>query len=125
MYLKENDSISQTMNFNGNSAEIVMRFKDTLGKTKVTWKANGIMNFMFKISSVFKGDASQVFGAMYEKNLANLGKTIDYEMNTYKIKVEGSVKKSGTYYLKQTITSKISNVPNNLRIMIPNMFHFL
>ncbi len=119
-----NKSLHQKMNYDGTDANVSWEFKDTLGGTKVTWKANGIMNFMFKISSVFKGDASQVFGAMYEKSLANLGKTIDYEMNTYKIKVEGSVKKSGTFYLKQTITSKISNVPNNLRILIPNMFHF-
>lgn len=119
-----NKSLYQKMNYDGTNATVSWEFKDTLGGTKVTWRAKGIMSFIFKVSSVFQGGATQVFGAMYEKSLANLGKTIEYEMNTYKIKIDGSVKKSGTFYLKQTITSKISNVPNNLRIMIPNMIHF-
>jgi effector-binding domain-containing protein len=119
-----NKSIHQKMNYDGTNATVLWEFKDTLGGTKITWRTKGIMSFMYKVSSVFNGGVSQVFGAMYEKSLANLGKTIDYEMNTYKIKVDGSVKKSGTFYLKQTITSKISNVPNNLRIMIPNMMRF-
>ena len=54
---KENDSIFQKMNFNGNSADVVMSFKDTLGKTKVTWKAKGKMGFLFKVLTAFNGGA--------------------------------------------------------------------
>ena len=113
-----NQFIRQKMNSSGTVAAVSWNFKDTVGGTKVTWKIKGIMSFSFKASSIFYGGASKVFGAMYEKSLANLGKTIDYEMRTYKIKVDGPVKKAGTFYLKQTITSKISNVPYNLRIQI-------
>ena len=119
-----NRVIRQKMNYSGTEGIVYWKFKDTLGGTKVSWRVKGIMSFRFKVNSIFTGGAGQVFGAVYEKSLANLGKTIDYEMNTYKIKVDGAVKKSGTYYLKQTITSKISNVPSNLRILIPRMIHF-
>ena len=119
-----NQFIGQKMNYSGTEAVVSWKFKDTIGGTKVTWKAKGVMNFGLKVNTIFSGGASQVFGSMYEKSLANLGKTIDYEMRTYKIKVNGSTKKSGTFYVSQTITSKISNVPNNLRILIPRMTNF-
>ncbi len=118
------DSIHQKMNFNGSLSDVKWVFKDTLGGTKVTWSSKGTMNFGFKIYAVFNGGVERVIGSMYEKSLANLDKTLDYEIHTYKVKVIGLVRKLGTFYLKQTIISKISNVPLNLRIMIPNMIHF-
>ncbi len=119
-----NQLIRQKMNYNGTEGIVNWTFKDTTGGTKVTWRVKGVMNFSFKVNSILSDGASQVFGSMYEKSLANLGKTIDYEMNTYKIKVNGATKKSGTFYLSQTITSKISNVSNNLRILIPRLMQF-
>lgn len=119
-----NQFIRQKMNYNGTEALVYWTFKDTISGTKVTWRVKGVMNFSFKVNSIFSGGASQVFGSMYEKSLANLGKTIDYEMKTYKIKVNGATKKAGTFYISQTITSKISNVSNNLRILIPRMINF-
>ena len=122
--VKENTSIKQKMNFNGSVSDVYWTFKDTVGGTKVTWNSKGSMNFGFKIFSFFKGGADKVIGNMYEKSLVNLDKTLDYELNTYSIKVVGSVQKLGCFYLRQTITSKISNVPKNLRIMIPKLIHF-
>ena len=119
-----NQFIRQKMNYSGTEGIVNWEFKDTIGGTKVSWRVKGIMSFGFKVSSIFSGGAEQVFGSTYEKSLANLGKTIDYEMSTYKIKVNGATKKSGTFYINQTITSKISNVSNNLRILIPRMIHF-
>lgn len=89
--LKENDSIAQKINFNGNVATISMRFKDTLGGTKVSWKAEGKMGFLFKVSTVFSGGASKVFGLIFEKSLENLDKKLDYEINTYTIKENGLI----------------------------------
>lgn len=119
-----NDYIRQKMNFNGSLSDVYWTFKDTLGGTKVTWRSKGRMGFAFKVYSVFNGGVSKVIGNMYEKSLANLDKTLDYEIHTYKVKVNGVVRKLGAFYLKQTINSKISSVPYNLRIMIPNMIHF-
>ncbi|HMK06075.1 MAG TPA: GyrI-like domain-containing protein [Flavobacterium sp.] len=120
----DNQSLHQKMNYNGSESDVYWTFKDTLGKTKVTWRSKGHMGFMFKIYSVFQGGADKVIGNMYEKSLANLDKTLDYELNTYNIKVNGVVQKLGGFYMKQTITSKISNVPLNLRIMIPRLINF-
>lgn len=122
--VKENESIHQKMDFNGSLSDVYWTFKDTIGGTKVTWRSKGTMNFGFKIYSAFQGGPDNVIGKMYEKSLSNLYKTIDYELNTYSIKVIGPVKKLGCFYLRQTINSKISNVPKNLRIMIPKLIHF-
>ena len=89
LYAKVNDSILQTMNFNGNSSEVFMSFKDTLKGTKVTWKAKGKMSFMYKIMNTFNGGAQKVIGLMFEKSLTNLDRKLDYEINTYSIKVNG------------------------------------
>lgn len=120
----ENQSISQKMNYSGSLSDVFWTFKDTLDGTKVTWRSKGTMSFGFKIYSAFQGGADNVIGTMYEKSLANLDKTLVYELKTYSIKVNGVIQKLGCYYMKQTITSKISNVTKNLRIMIPNMIHF-
>jgi effector-binding domain-containing protein len=120
----DNQSISQKMNYSGSLSDVFWTFKDTLGGTKVTWRSKGTMSFGFKIYCAFQGGADNVIGTMYEKSLANLDKTLVYELKTYSIKVNGVIQKLGCYYMKQTITSKISNVTKNLRIMIPNMIHF-
>ncbi len=122
--LKDSDFIKQKLNLNGTESESYWTFKDTVGGTKITWRAKGTMSFRFKINSLFKGGASEAFRSIQEKSLANLDKTLVYEINTYKIKIDGIVKKTGTFYLKQTITSKISKIPYNLRIMIPQMIRF-
>ena len=120
----ENSSIYQKMNFNGADANVYWTFKDTVGGTKVSWRAKGVMNFGFKIYSAFNGGVDHIIGNMYEKSLINLGKTLVYELNTYNIQVNGMVKKMGSIYLKQTITSTIANVPRNLRVLIPRMVNF-
>jgi effector-binding domain-containing protein len=122
--LKENESIHQKMDFNGSISDVYWTFKDTLGGTKVTWRSKGVLNFGFKMYSAFHGGPDNVIGSMYEKSLANLDKTLDYEINTYTIKVNGVVQKLGCFYLQQTINSKISNVSKNLHIMIPKMINF-
>lgn len=122
--VRENESISQKMNFKGSAANVQWTFKDTVGGTKVTWRSKGQMGFNFKIHSVFQGGADRVIGNMFEKSLAHLDKTLGYELKTYNIKVNGIVQKIGGYYLQQTITSKISDVPKNLRIMMSRLVHF-
>lgn len=122
--VNENKSIHQKMNFNGSDSDVHWTFKDTVGGTKVTWEAKGKMDFSFKIYSAFNGGVDQIIGNMYEKSLINLEKTLVYELNTYNIQVNGIVKKMGSIYLKQTITTTIANVPRNLRVLIPRMVNF-
>ncbi len=111
--IKEYDSILQKINFNGNSAIAYMSFKDTVGGTKVTWKAKGKMGFLFKVITFFNGGAVKLFGTMFEKSLVNLDKKLDYEINTYSIKVNSVLNIAERFYLAQTFTSEISKVGKN------------
>ena len=121
---KENDTIFQKMNFNGNSIDVFMSFKDTLKGTKVTWKATGKMSFIFKILTAFNGGAEKVIGLMFEKSLTNLDRKLDYEINTYSIKVNGVSNKPENFYLEQTFTSEIAKIPKNSEIVILKITDF-
>lgn len=120
----EGVSIHQEMNYGGTTSDIFWTFKDTIGGTKVSWKSKGHMGFGFKIYAAFNGGVDKIIGTMYERSLASLDKSLDYELNTFNIKVDGVVRKTGTYYLSQKIRSKISNVPKNIRIMLPKLLYF-
>ncbi len=124
IFTKENNSIIQTMNFNGNSADISLSFKDTLRKTKVTWKAKGRMSFLFKVKTIFDGGANRIFGSIFEKSLTNLDKRLDYEINTFNVNVNGVVKKLEAFYLAQTFTSEFSNVGKNSGIVFSKITTF-
>ncbi|QBN17929.1 GyrI-like domain-containing protein [Flavobacterium nackdongense] len=122
--LKENDSIMQTMLLDGNSADLVLSFKDTLGKTKVTYKAKGKMSFTSKVLNVFNGGGSNFFGTIFENSLANLDKRLVYEINTYDVKVNGVVRKLQAFYLSQTFTSEFSKVNKNKNIVFSKINTF-
>ncbi|UQD56555.1 SRPBCC family protein [Flavobacterium sp. K5-23] len=124
LFTKENDSISQKMNFNGTSSDVYWKFKDTIGGTKVSWKTKGKMSFIFKIYTAFNGGVDKVIGGMYEKSLTNLDKSLDYEINTFSVKVDGLVKKTASFYLKQTFTSKFSSILKNTRLLFPKIIDF-
>jgi effector-binding domain-containing protein len=123
-FVKENDSISQKMTYNGTTSDVFWSFKDTVGGTKVTWRTKGKMSFLFKIYTAFNGGAEKFIGTIYEKSLVNLDKTLDYEINTYAVKVDGLVKKPETFYLHQTFTSTLSNVIKNFKIASPKIIDF-
>lgn len=124
LFAKENDSISQIMNYNGTSSSVFWSFKDTIGGTKVTWKTIGKMNFSMKIYTAFNGGIDKIIGKMYEESLANLDNTLDFEINTYTVEVDGLAKKLGTFYLEQTFTSEISKVTKNSRIVFYKIITF-
>jgi effector-binding domain-containing protein len=121
---KESDSIVQTMNFKGNSANISMSFKDTIGGTKVSWKAKGKMGFLFKVLTAFNGGAEKIFGSMFEKSLSILDKKLDYEINTYSVKVNGIVNAPEVFYLAQTFTCEFSKVGKNSGIVFSKITNF-
>ena len=48
--IKENESITQKMVYNDSPSEVFWTFKDTLGATKVSWRAKGKMTAMMIIT---------------------------------------------------------------------------
>jgi len=123
-FVKENDSIAQQMIQNGESSTISWKFKDTTGGTKVTWRSKGKLDFKSKVFAFFKGGINSVVGDSYEKSLENLNKTLDYEINTYKIKVNGIVNRAGGFYLKQFMHCKQKEVDRYIKILVPRMERF-
>ena len=124
VFVKENDSISQKINYDGNAASLSWTFKDTVGGTKVTVYSKGKMDLMTKITSFFRGGITSIVTDVVEKSLRNLDKTLKYEMKTYSIKVNGVVPRPSGFCIKQTVTCDISSVSKNIKIMMPRMLHF-
>ncbi len=122
--VKENDSIEQKMNYNGNSSDVFIYFKDTVGGTKVTLKTLGKMSFTNKILTTINGGIKDVFGIMFEKSLLNLNKKLDYELNTYSVKVNGLINVPKSFYLAQTFTSEISKITKNSEIVFPKIISY-
>lgn len=124
LYTKQNDSIVQKMEFNETSSNVYWSFKDTVGGTKVTWKSVGKMNFMLKVNSFFNLGTKNTLSKVYDKSLANLDKNLDFENSTYAVKINGIVKKLETFYLKQSFTSKISDITRNANVVFPKIITF-
>lgn len=124
LYIKGNDSIVQKMEFNETSSDVYWSFKDTVGGTKVSWKSVGKMDFMSKVSSFFNLGATNTLTKVYDKSLANLDKTLNLENSTFSVKINGIVKKLETYYLRQSFTSKISDITKNANAVFPKIITF-
>lgn len=124
IFTKENDSIAQKMEYDGDTSVVNWKFKDTIGGTKVTWSTKGKMNFFFKIYTALNGGVDKVIGTMYEKSLANLDKNLDYEIKTFAVKTNGVVTKPQLYYVAQTFTTEIAKIDKNFKIVLPKITTF-
>jgi hypothetical protein len=124
LYIKTNDSIVQKMDFNDTSSEVYWDFKDTIGGTKVTWKSVGKLDFMSKVSAFFNLGTKKTIVKAYDKSLVNLDKKLDFENSSYAVKINGLVKKLETYYLRQSFTSKISDITKNANVVFPRIIAF-
>jgi effector-binding domain-containing protein len=123
-YVKENDSIAQKLNFEETSATLSWKFKDTIGGTKVTVHSKGKMDLMTKIHTFFKGGIHSIIEDAFEKSLRNLDKTLNYEMKTYSIKVNGIEQRNSGFCLKQTLSCRMKSVDKNIKILMTRMVHF-
>ena len=122
---KENQTIIQKTSFNNSESEVYWTFKDTLGKTKVSYRSKGVMPFVFKIYTMLNGGPDKILGKMYEKSLATIDNSLHKEISTYTIVVNGQVTKMGNYYAYYPINSKISNITKNFRAILPKIDKFL
>ena len=122
--ITENERIAQKMIRNKEEAIISWKLKDTVGGTKVTWSGKGKLDFKSKVIAFFNGGINSYIGDSYEKSLENLNKTLDYEINTYKISVNGLVTRPGGFYLKQFMHCKQKEVDRYIKILVPRMEHF-
>lgn len=124
IFVKDKDSIVQELNFEGSKSIISWGFKSINGKTEVRCKIVGQLPFFEKIIAITKGGVATIVKEQHDKNLAQLDRSLDYEINTYSILVDGVFTKNGGYYMQQTINSKDSNIYKNIKIMLPNLVSF-
>lgn len=122
--IKANQSIQQELDYNGALSKMNWTFKDSLGGTKITWQAKGRMPFKFKVSAITSGGVDKLMGAIIEQSLNDLDRTLNKEISSKKISEPKLVDIPAVGYIKQSITSKISDLPSNIRIMLARMNYF-
>ena len=119
-----NDSISQKIVWNQMNSKLNWTLKDTLGKTKITLRIKGKIDLKTKIYTFLNGGINSIVGDFLDKNLIALDRTLNFELNSYKVKINGIVSIPQKYYIGQSINCYEDKVMKNVKIMIPNLLHF-
>lgn len=122
----DNDSITQKIYFNDSTvpSDVYWTFTPVKNGTKVTWGMKGEMNFIMKAFSILSGGAENMLAPMFDKGLTNIDNVLVKELKSYNIKINGLVKKAGTYYIKQTVSCKIPELPKLMSAMLINLNKF-
>nr|WP_294938688.1 SRPBCC family protein [uncultured Flavobacterium sp.] len=121
----DNDSIFQKISFEGGEPnDVIWGFEKAGSGTKVTWRMKGKMNFMMKFFCFFKGGAENMMAPMFEKGLANMDTILVQELKNYSVTVNGLTRKSGVYYIKQSVTCKIPSLTKNMGILFRKITKF-
>lgn len=122
--IDQNKSIAQDINFVKPfeaSSKINWTFEPTPEGTKVTWAMTGKKDFMTKAFTAFMGSIEKTTGPDFERGLFKLDSISQEEMKIYSIKVEGVTEHIGGYYLYNTSSCKINDLPNKIAQMMPKL----
>ena len=109
-----NLTIDQELQFGDfHPSKINWKFESTQpNKTKVTWKMNSNkVPFIFKASALFSGGFDSMIGPDFERGLEKLDSIVVSSMSKYNVTVEGVTEHSGGFYLYNTTSCKISDMP--------------
>jgi len=120
----EDESISQKINFIKpfeSESDINWTFEPQKDSTKVTWTMSGKMDFMSKMYTVFSGPFEKTVGPDFERGLFKLDSVTVASMKAYNIRIMGITQHGGGYYLYQTTSCKISELPNKIKTMLPTV----
>ncbi|MCO6146589.1 GyrI-like domain-containing protein [Flavobacterium sp. NRK1] len=123
----ENDSIIQKAIVNDLDSEISWSFTDTLKSTKVTVRVKGQLSFSEKANAILRGNnVNKELEASLQKGLENLDSFLVKELTEFDIKVNDKlVTKSGTFYLGQSVTSKIEDITKKAYDIFPKLLDFM
>lgn len=121
-----NESISQKIAFTKpwqSESDIYWTFKPAEGGgTEVTWGMKGEMPFMQRF---FASRMDEMVGPDYERGLAKLDSVIQADMKKYSVEVNGETTHSGGYYLYNTTSCKIDEVPDKMAEMMPKVGEYV
>ena len=114
-------AINIVKNSENEKAKLNWYFKDTLGATKVTIQSEGNVDLKTKVKLFFQGGIEQKIGNSMELDLEKLSKTLQYELDTFKIIQNGIVTVDSTFCIKRTITCYEKDIQNNIKIVLPQL----
>lgn len=123
-FVKENDSIAQKINIDGNKSQAALLLKDSIGGTKLSWIVTGSADFKTKIKAAFKGGVETFISKMYQNSLNNVNAIITKEIRNFSVEVVGEVRIDSTYYVKQTATVKLKDMQTKVSPMLQKMDQF-
>ncbi len=124
VFVKDNDSIAQKVEYSDYEYQSYITFKDTVGGTKVKWVSKGRVNFMTKVYATFTGGIDKLMGVVFERSLNNLNVVVSREANSFNVKVNGVVEKLGGFYIKQTVACKNSEMQEQLQTTLFKLTNF-
>ena len=120
----EDTSIAQKLNFITpfeSETNINWTFEPQENSTKVTWSMSGKLDFKAKIYTALYGPIEKSTGPDFERGLFKLDSVALASMETYNIRVMGTTKHSGGYYLYKTTSCKIDDLADKTQDMLPKI----
>ena len=121
-----NDSIYQNAELNGLQSEVYWFFKDTLKEaTKVTLRMKGHLTFMEKANAILKGGADEKASKLLNHSLNRINYILVNRINFFEIKVDEIVIRESAYYIGDSTTCKISEMPQKIAEMFPKLQEFV
>ncbi len=121
----ENDSLVQKAVIDGQPSDISWSFKDTVGGTKLFVRIKGELSFQDKAYAVLKGGVKEKLEKKLETGLKNLDNFLVHELGAYKVDVQGVVTKTGTFYIKHSVTSTIDEVGKKSGEALSKLLYFV
>lgn len=121
-------SIQQEMQFaEFPASDVLWNFEtNEEGGTNVTWTISGEnLPFKFKAYSAFTGGMEKEIGPDFERGLEKLDSIVLASMEVYSIKVNGITQHSGGFYLYNTTSCKIDELPNKMQEMLPKLSSYV
>ena len=120
--VEDNKSINQHITFIKpfeSESDINWTFESTPEGTKVTWGMKGKQDFMTKMYTVFAGSIEDMTAPDFDRGLFKLDSIVKADMQKYTVTINGITQHSGGFYLYNTASCKISELPNKMQDMFP------
>lgn len=121
---EKNTSIAQHITFIKpfeSESDINWFFENTSEGTKVTWNMKGKLDFMTKVYTTFAGSIEDMTGPDYERGLFKLDSVVTADMKKYSVIVNGITEHSGGFYIYNTVSCKIPDMPKHIQQMMPKL----
>ncbi|RPD99682.1 hypothetical protein EGM88_03820 [Aureibaculum marinum] len=122
------DSISQKITFIKpweSSSNVYWKLNPKKNGTVVTWGMTGELDFKSKAFMAFNGGIDKQVGPDYVLGLIKLDSVVNAKMQEYSITVNGVTTHGGGYYLYQSTSCKMEELPQKFAEMMPKVISYV